>query len=49
MKFYLEQHSFYCGIDLHAKTLHACVIDQNGKNSFTETSLVGMRTDSLSG
>ena len=31
MRFYLEQHPFYCGVDLHAKTLHACVIDQDGK------------------
>lgn len=30
MKLYDQQHPFYCGIDLHSKTFHACVIDQNG-------------------
>ena len=31
MKFYTQQHQFYCGVDLHAKTLHACVVDADGK------------------
>jgi hypothetical protein len=30
MKFYNSQHQFYCGIDLHAKTLHVCVLDNSG-------------------
>lgn len=30
MKLYNSQHDFYCGVDLHAKTLHVCVVDQAG-------------------
>jgi len=28
MKFYSQQHQYYCGIDLHAKNLYVCIIDQ---------------------
>src|SRR5574340_245181 len=31
MRFYTKQHKFYCGIDLHAKTMYLCIIDQKGK------------------
>lgn len=31
MKFYNQQHSFYAGVDLHAKTFYVCIIDQNGE------------------
>ena len=31
MKFYTEQHKYYCGIDLHARTLYVCIIDQKGE------------------
>lgn len=31
MKFYLQQHQFYCGVDLHANTLHACVLNSSGE------------------
>jgi len=30
MRFYNGQHPFYCGIDLHARTMHVCVLDQAG-------------------
>lgn len=30
MRFYTTQHRFYAGIDLHARTLHLCVLDQQG-------------------
>ena len=30
MKFYNFQHEFYCGIDLHANSMHVCVVDQLG-------------------
>ena len=26
-----QQHQFYCGIDLHAKTMHVCLVDQAGE------------------
>lgn len=31
MKFYTKPHPFYCGIDLHARTLYLCILDQHGK------------------
>ncbi len=31
MNFYMTQHELYCGIDLHAKRMYACVIDQAGQ------------------
>ena len=30
MRFYLERHQFYCGIDLHAKKMFVCVLDEYG-------------------
>jgi transposase len=30
MNLYQTQHPFYCGIDLHANKMYACVVDQNG-------------------
>ena len=31
MRFFNSQHQFYCGVDLHAKTLHVCVVDSQGE------------------
>jgi transposase len=30
MRFYTQQHRYYCGIDLHARTMYLCIIDQGG-------------------
>jgi transposase len=30
MRFYTKSHRFYCGIDLHARLLAVCVVDQAG-------------------
>ncbi len=30
MNFYMRQHELYCGIDLHAKRMYACVVDRDG-------------------
>ena len=30
MRFYQATHSFYCGVDLHARTMHVCVVDVDG-------------------
>ncbi len=27
MRFYTKQHRFYCGIDLHARTMYVCIMD----------------------
>ncbi len=31
MRFYTQQHPFYCGIDLHARTMSLCILDQAGE------------------
>jgi transposase len=31
MRFYTKQHQFYCGIDLHARTMYLCVLNQAGE------------------
>lgn len=31
MTFYTKQHKFYCGIDLHARTMYLCILNQEGK------------------
>ncbi len=30
MNFYTQQHKHYCGIDLHAKAMYVCILDQSG-------------------
>jgi transposase len=30
MRFYTRQHRYYCGIDLHARSMYVCVLDQQG-------------------
>jgi transposase len=30
MRFYTNQHQFYCGIDLHARSMYVCVVSQDG-------------------
>lgn len=34
MRFYTKQHKYYCGIDLHARTMFICILDQAGKTLF---------------
>ena len=31
MRFYTKQHQFYCGIDLHARTMYVCILNQDGR------------------
>jgi hypothetical protein len=37
MRFYQGQHRFYCGIDLHARSMHVCVLDQAGEVGFDKS------------
>ena len=30
MKFYTQQHKYYCGIDLHTKKMFVCILDAKG-------------------
>ena len=34
MRFYDKQHQFYCGVDLHARTLYLCILDKSGEIRF---------------
>jgi len=34
MRFYTKQHKFYCGIDLHTRSMYICIIDESGKILF---------------
>ena len=36
MRFFNQQHRFYCGVDLHARTLAVCILDQAGSIVFEE-------------
>lgn len=31
MRFYTQLQPFYCGVDLRAKTMHVCVVNQAGE------------------
>lgn len=31
MRFYRGQHRFYCGVDLHARTMYLCILDDAGE------------------
>jgi hypothetical protein len=30
MNFYTQHHKHYCGIDLHARAMYLCILDENG-------------------
>ena len=31
MRYYTEQHPYYCGIDLHTKSMYVCILSQKGE------------------
>ena len=31
MRFYQQQHRFYCGVDLHARSIHVGIVDHEGQ------------------
>ncbi len=31
MRFYTQQHQYYCGIDLHARKMYVCIFNNLGK------------------
>jgi transposase len=31
MRFYTQQHQYYCGIDLHTQNMYVCIVNQAGK------------------
>jgi hypothetical protein len=34
MRFYAQQHQYYCGIDLHTKNMYVCIVNQAGKTLY---------------
>ena len=30
MRFYDQQHEFYCGVDLHTRKMYLCILDREG-------------------
>jgi transposase len=34
MRFYNQAHRFYCGVDLHARTMYLCILDTSGQVVF---------------
>src|SRR5262249_27985749 len=34
MRFYTKQHRFYCGIDLHARSMHLCILAHDNQVVF---------------
>ena len=41
MRFYNQQHRFYCGVDLHARTIALCVLDAAGAVALRQTIAAG--------
>src|SRR5262245_66351914 len=37
MRFYNQPHRFYCGVDLHARTLALCILDGDGHVVFHDS------------
>jgi predicted NBD/HSP70 family sugar kinase len=31
MRLYKQQHKYFCGVDLHARKIYVCIVDQKGK------------------
>ena len=36
MRFYNQQHRFYCGVDLHSRSMYLCILDQAGNVVFDQ-------------
>ena len=36
MRFYNQPHAFYCGVDLHARSMYLCIVDNGGNIVFHE-------------
>ena len=35
MRFYNREHKFYCGVDLHARTMYLCILDHAGQVAYS--------------
>jgi hypothetical protein len=43
MRFYTQQHRYYCGVDLHARSLYVCVLDHIDAATTSLSSLIRKR------
>lgn len=41
MRFYAQHHQFYCGIDLHARQMYVCVLDDSGQTLLHRNMVAG--------
>lgn len=41
MRFYTQQHKYYCGIDLHARVMYVCILDTAGNVVFHKNMTAG--------
>jgi transposase len=41
MRFYTQQHKYYCGIDLHARVMYVCILDSAGNTVFHKNMAAG--------
>ena len=39
MRFYTQQHTHYCGVDLHTKTMFLCILDAQGNTVLSRNTL----------
>jgi len=47
MRFYKHSHAFYCGVDLHARSMFTHILDNDGKTACERWSRIGRGLDSL--
>ncbi len=41
MRFYTQQHQYYCGIDLHAKRMYICILNAAGAIVYHQNGTAG--------
>ncbi len=44
MRFYTQQHTHYCGVDLHTKTMFLCILDNQGNIVLSRNMLANPKT-----
>ena len=45
MRTYNQPHAYYCGVDLHARSLYVYVLDDAGRTRFVESETRHERTE----
>ena len=43
MRFYTNQHRYYCGIDLHARRMYICILNGDGESGVESPGVDGVR------